>query len=114
MFKELAYQTYAGIKKFFGDIVAYKHLQNNAPALFMGQSPEKGADGRKTFSLQMALHKEGLYPPAEKTLEECPINGLFENCVFEAVKSFKKNTPMRYWRKTAKWKRPAGSPARKP
>ena len=36
----------------------------------------------------MALHKEGLYPPADKTFDDCPINGLFGNCVFESVKSF--------------------------
>ena len=36
----------------------------------------------------MALRKEGLYPPAEKTFDDCPINGLFGNCVFESVKSF--------------------------
>ena len=52
---------------------------------------KKGADAPKDIlSLQMALHKEGLYPPADKTFDDCPINGLFGNCVFESVKSFQK------------------------
>mgnify|MGYP001618653375 FL=1 len=36
--------------------------------------------------LQAALRKEGLYPPESKSLEECPVNGVFKNCTYEAVK----------------------------
>ena len=90
MFKELAYQTYIGIKNFFGD--AAPPLDNYETALLpysWNNHLKKGADAPKDIlSLQMALRKEGLYPPADKTFDDCPINGLFGNCVFESVKSF--------------------------
>ena len=90
MFKELAYQTYIGIKKFFGD--AAPPLDNYETALLpysWNNHLKKGADAPKDIlSLQMALHKEGLYPPMGKTFGDCPINGNFGNCVFESVKSF--------------------------
>ena len=68
MFKELAYQTYIGIKIFLAMPPRPWIITRPAPALFMEQSSEKGADAPKTFSLQMALHKEGLYPPMAKLL----------------------------------------------
>lgn len=46
------------------------------------------SESKDILSLQMALYQEGLYPPADKTFDDCPINGLFGNCVFESVKNF--------------------------
>lgn len=90
MFKELAYQTYAGIKKFFGDTAL--PLSNYETTLLPHKwnNPLKKGPGesKDNLYLQMALHQEGLYPPVGKTSDDCPINGIFGNCVFEAVKKF--------------------------
>lgn len=90
IFKELAYQTYAGIKKFFGDTALLSSDYETTLLPHAWNNPlKKGlSESKDTISLQMALHKEGLYPPAGKTSDDCPINGIFGNCVFEAVKNF--------------------------
>src|SRR3989338_7026431 len=50
----------------------------------------KGAasESKDTLYLQMALRQEGLYPPENKTFNDCPLSGVFGNCTFEAVKKF--------------------------
>lgn len=90
MFKELARQTYAGIKKFFdnNDSFANDYETTLLPHKW-GNPLKKGmGESKDALHLQMALRKEGLYPPADKTFDDCPINGLFGNCVFESVKNF--------------------------
>lgn len=88
--KEMAYQTYAGIKKFFGD--ATLSLNKYETTLLPHQwnnSLKKGMQGLEDIiRLQAALRQEGLYPPESKSFEECPINGVFRGCTYEAVKKF--------------------------
>lgn len=90
MFKELARQTYAGIKKFFdnNDSLADNYETTLLPHTWNNPLKKGLGESKDTLHLQMALRKEGLYPPAGKTFDDCPINGLFGNCVFEAVKNF--------------------------
>jgi len=89
--KELAYQTYVGIKKFFNgdDLPASNHETTLLPHIW--DNPlKKGVvnESKDTLYLQMALLKEGLYPPENKTFNDCPLSGVFGNCTFEAVKKF--------------------------
>ena len=42
----------------------------------------------EVVALQAALSKLGLYPPAGKTVRNCPINGNFLSCTESAVRSF--------------------------
>ncbi len=88
--KELAYQTYIGIKKFFdGDDLPVNNYETTLLPYEWSRSLKKGMEGlRDILYLQIALHKEGLYPPEGKTFNDCPINGVFRNCTFEAVKKF--------------------------
>lgn len=92
MFKELAYQTYIGIKKFFDDTISLADDYETTLLPHKWANPlKKGIkESRDALSLQMALSKEELYPPADKTFDDCPINGLFGNCTFESVKDFQK------------------------
>ena len=90
MFKELAYQTYIGIKKFFDEKASPVNNYETTLLPYKWAMPLKRGMGesKDILSLQMALRKEGLYPLADKTFDDCPINSLFGNCVFESVKSF--------------------------
>ena len=88
--KEMAYQTYAGIKNFFGDIALPINTYKTTLLPHKWDNPlKRGMEGLEDIiRLQAALHKEGLYPPESKNLEECPVNGVFKNCTYEAVKKF--------------------------
>ena len=88
--KELAYQTYIGIKKFFDDIVLPINNYETTLLPHEWNSPlKKGLkESEDVIRFQAALRQEGLYPPADKTFSDCPINGNFGNCVFESVKYF--------------------------
>ena len=89
--KELAYQTYIGIKKFFNgnDFTASEYETTLLPHIWNNPLKKGSAsESKDTLYLQMALHKEGLYPPENKTFNDCPLSGVFGNCTFEAVKKF--------------------------
>lgn len=90
MFRELSRQTYAGIKKFFDNDSSLTDDYETTLIPHKWNNPlKKSSDESKdALHLQMALRKEGLYPPAGKTFDDCPINGLFGNCTLESVKNF--------------------------
>ncbi|KKT21214.1 MAG: hypothetical protein UW04_C0008G0002 [Parcubacteria group bacterium GW2011_GWB1_43_8] len=90
IFKELAYQTYLGIKKFFGDVILPPSGYETTLLPHEWNIPlKKGLkESEDVLRFQAALRQEGLYPPADKTFDDCPINGNFGNCVFESVKYF--------------------------
>lgn len=87
--KEMAYQTYFGIKKFFDEKTSGRNYETTLLPYQWNKPLKKGMGGLEDIiNLQMALRQEGLYPPESKNLEECPINGVFRNCTYEAVKKF--------------------------
>lgn len=88
--KEMAYQTYAGIKKFFGgNALPVNAYETTLLPHKWENSLKKGMEGLEDIiKLQTALRQEGLYPPESKNLEECPVNGVFKNCTYESVKKF--------------------------
>src|SRR3989338_3783316 len=109
--KELAYQTYVGIKKFFNgnDLPASNYETTLLPHIW-NNPLKKGAasESKDTLYLQMALRQEGLYPPENKTFNDCPLSGVFGNCTFEAVKKFQEKYADEILTENAKTKKPGG------
>lgn len=92
LYREYAYQTYLGIKDAFGF---------GAPVPRMGATtvlPHAWKDSLRpgffasadTLALQFALRKDGVYPPAGKTLNDCPTSGIYGFCTRAAVTAFQK------------------------
>lgn len=90
--RELAYQTYLGVKDFFEiDTLSREEATTFLPYTF-SQPLTRGMEGElDVLSLQAALHREGFYPPQGKTLSDCPINGMFGACVESAVRAYQKD-----------------------
>ena len=63
--------------------------------------------------LQAALRQEGLYPPESKSLEECPINGVFRSCTYEAVKNFQEKYASEILAENGKMEKASGFLTRK-
>lgn len=85
VFKNLAYQTYAGVLDFFqnstpkNEIPFVKEVRN---------LDEKTASKADVFLLQTNLRAAGFFPPNGKTLVDCPIVGGFGPCTKEALKKY--------------------------
>lgn len=84
--KDLARQTYLGIKDYFGEQVSEEkvlHLEDlyKRDLFYTLQN----------YELQKKLASLNYYPPEEKTFNECPVSGLFSECTYEAVKKFQKD-----------------------
>lgn len=90
VFKELAYQTYAGVMSFlqnkewkaevFGTLRDYDWVYNI----------EMGQKGESVLALQAFLTRTGYYPP-EEDFNQCPINGNFGNCTKRALEKFQED-----------------------
>jgi len=94
MLKEMAYQTYKGVVDFFEDgdqdkntILADTTL---LPHLWEKDLEYGTYNNDSTLYLQVALIKENLYPPKNKSVQNCPVTGLFGPCTLESVKEFQK------------------------
>lgn len=85
---ELAKQTYVGIKNFFGEEVS---LSNEEYVFQSDLALNKEKRSKDNFMLQKTLLIKGYYPPSGKTLNDCPVSGLFGPCTKESVISFQKN-----------------------
>ena len=87
--KELAYQTYLGIKDYFESSEGAKET-----ALLPYEWKhhlQKGLKGsRDVLVLQTILAKEGLYSPTGFSQNECGITGNFGECTHRAIVSFQK------------------------
>ncbi len=88
--KELAFQTYSGIKKFFKGEGAGVDVSANLPYIWKSDL-EKGVKGSKeVFVLQTALILNNIYPPKYFSKNDCPLSGNFGDCTALAVKEFQK------------------------
>jgi N-acetylmuramoyl-L-alanine amidase len=89
---DLAFHTYLGLQDFFGsgnDITrAYDTLL--VPRIFNRQMSKDGAKSEDVFALQTALILEGLYPPSNKELTDCPRTGKLGPCTIDAIQRFQK------------------------
>lgn len=84
--KDLAMQTYLGVKDYFGEDVVIKDRY-----LYLEDLYKKDLYWTlPNYNLQKELAKQGYYPPKGKTLNDCPISGYFGECTNEAVKDFQK------------------------
>lgn len=86
--RELAYQTYLGLRSFFegADISAAKtallpYLWNTDIAPGARRNPD-------VFTLQAALRAKGFYPPRGETFRTCPMTGNFFSCTSRALAAF--------------------------
>lgn len=88
MLKELAFQTYQGIKNFFNEVPVTKEttLINE---FITDRTLKEGTDYKLSIlGLQNFLRLEGLYPPPGKSFNECPLSGFFGECTKEALEIF--------------------------
>ncbi|MBI4121198.1 MAG: peptidoglycan-binding protein [Parcubacteria group bacterium] len=89
--RELAHQTYLGLKTFF-DSTALTREGVSATTLLPYEWPSKtfsdGMRGKDVFALQSALRIEGYYPPSGLSLASCPLSGVYGPCTTFAVKAF--------------------------
>jgi len=88
--KELAFQTYQGLNRFFGK---YGEVFQKYPTALLPHTwAEPLAQGMKghpsVLSLQAALLFESLYPPEGESKRDCPLTGSFGPCTARAIKNF--------------------------
>ncbi len=92
--KDLAFQTYLGLQDFFDDKKPdnIEGLSDTLliPYTWRAQILDNKYNSKDVYSLQTALVNEGLYPPQDKSLNDCPRTGNFGNCTKKAVELFQK------------------------
>ncbi|MEK7170422.1 MAG: peptidoglycan-binding protein, partial [Patescibacteria group bacterium] len=90
MLKELAFQTYQGLNRFFGKYGELFQRYQTTLLPHEWKRPFASGDGSHTsiLSLQAALLFEELYPPAGESKRDCPLSGSFGPCTTLAVKGF--------------------------
>lgn len=87
--KELAYQTYFGIKNFF-EPASFTIAETTLLPHYWGQDlVGKEKNNLDVFVLQVFLRLHDLYPPNDN-YKDCPIAGSFGNCTSVALKNFQK------------------------
>ncbi len=84
--KELAFQTYRGLKNFFGEAEVTE--KTTLLPHFWTKDLRSGSRGRDVLALQAALKSEGIFPPPKT--KDCFITGVFGSCTAKAVKEFQK------------------------
>lgn len=89
--KDLAYQTYLGLQDFFSKnnnvFVANSY---NPALLYEWNNPEtdKNSNPADIYALQTALIMDGVYPPSDKSKNDCPHSGFLGKCTLAALKEF--------------------------
>jgi len=89
--KDLAYQTYLGLENFFGSTdkgFSFGYDTLMMPHDWKTMITKKKAPSDEVYALQTALMLEGIYPPAKKSLNDCPRTGAFGVCTKTALESF--------------------------
>ncbi|MDP3729832.1 MAG: N-acetylmuramoyl-L-alanine amidase [bacterium] len=89
--KELAYHTYAGLVRYFDPRANLAAHDTSLLPYQWNDVLELGDKGEKdVLALQVALNRDGVYPPDGKTFNDCPLSGNFLTCTKEAVVAFQK------------------------
>ncbi len=90
--KDLAFQTYLGVQDFFGagnDVsLAYDTLM--LPYDWRNDITKDSNDRLAILALQSALTLERMYPPENKTKNDCPRTGRFGPCTINALSHFQR------------------------
>jgi N-acetylmuramoyl-L-alanine amidase len=90
--KNLAYQTYLGLKDFFEQEIPREN-KIESPFGMEGVVPEtykKSEQSTRVFLLQSLLQRANVFPPEGKDLLTCPIIGIFGPCTSETLATFQK------------------------
>lgn len=91
--KELAHQTYAGISNALGTQIDKPLLVSTEIPKEWKALPVYGVRSTQAISLQRSLVRAGVYPPAGKTLRDCPVSGFFGSCTKKALESLRQKYP---------------------
>lgn len=94
--KDLAYQTYLGLQDFF-DPQNSKNLSMKYDTLMLpyswnndlSENSNKSAS-QDIFAMQTALISDGVYPPQEKSSNDCPRSGSIGACTKASLQEFQK------------------------
>lgn len=91
--KDMAFQTYLGVQDFFGggNDVTLTYDTLLLPFDFSKNFNKDSKDNNEILALQSALILEGLYPPKNKTKNDCPRSGRFGPCTIGALSQFQKD-----------------------
>ncbi len=90
--KDLAFQTYLGLQDFFDPHNAVS-LTGSTDTLVMPHKwsnpiTSDSSNSSDVFALQTALILDGVYPPADKTKNDCPRTGKLGPCTKAALQAF--------------------------
>lgn len=85
---DLALQTYLGVKDYFGGDRKFK--SSYLPYSWKNNLKRGINNNLDVLSLQAALMREGIYPPAGFSKNDCPLSGNFGPCTERAVKEFQR------------------------
>ncbi len=88
---ELAYETYKGVGDFLDPGVKPAAAETDTlmlPHHWDTPLTGKNDDDRDVFALQTALIADGDYPPAGKTMNDCPRTGGFGGCTRASLQEF--------------------------
>jgi N-acetylmuramoyl-L-alanine amidase len=97
--KELAYQTYFGIKTFFEkDFSQNKKQTTVLPYSWNYDLEENQKNSLDVFVLQIFLRLHEMYPPM-KNYKDCPLEGSFGKCTSNALKNFQEKYGLEKTRK---------------
>ena len=92
--KDLAYQTYIGLLDFFDSTsatnVARFYDTVALPHEWREKIVTKTPEGSDVFALQTALLLEGVYPPGDKSKNDCPRTGRLGPCTKRSLGDFQK------------------------
>lgn len=88
--RDMAFQTYLGIQDFFepnnSSSLAYDTVM--LPYQWKTEINKNVGNKNEILALQTLLMSEGLYPPENKTKNECPRTGTIGGCTLKAISSF--------------------------
>ena len=96
MTRELAFQTYKGLNRFFGNFGEPFERYPTTLLPYEWQEPlGAGTSGKPSvLSLQTALLFENIYPPTGESKRDCPLTGSFGPCTTRAVKLFQERNSL--------------------
>jgi N-acetylmuramoyl-L-alanine amidase len=91
MMRELAYQTYVGIKSYFNNARFAEATPTKViPYLWETDMKIGNSESLDILALQFLLRAEEYYPD-NSNLNDCPINGKFDQCTFDSLKKYQKD-----------------------
>ena len=92
--KDLAFQTYLGLEDFFNprgsSSLAAIYDTLALPHTWSAGFSEKSDRPQDVFALQTALLVDGVYPPSDKSKNDCPRTGKLGPCTKSALEAFQK------------------------